>query len=472
MNKKLFKNCFYLLLFLFTVFLVSCGASEKNPVYYTITMMVDGSEYVTQFQEGDKFELECPDSGYVLIDWYKDSAYTELVTEETVTQNMTVYAKTVMKGEEYKITYNLNGGAFMSSHKNKYTVGETYTLTIPVKEPLYTFLGWKLNGEFITEISDTMYGDITLDANWNDDAKYYHIDYVLGDGKVKTELLSILRESDTYQLPDAIPNTEECFYGWYLEPTFETRIKKLDKTIGKDITLYAQYGPRNAEHTYISFLGDSITTYQGYIPSGYAVYYPRHDVLSVGDTWWYSLTDKLGYNLLMNNAFSGSKVGGTSESACINASRLAYLVTEDKKPDIVVVFMGSNDWAAATIANLEQDKITFKANYETMLKGIYDLCGKDVSIYLCSLPANNYPGGYQTLRNGFNEIIYAIAKEKDLPLIDFNKVITSENVDLCTPDPTVHNCHPNKYGMTLLANCAYDTISKIENEKYNEKINK
>ena len=32
--------------------------------------------------------------------------------------------------------------------------------------------------------------------------------------------------------------------------------------------------------------GDSYSTYEGHIPEGYAVYYPRLDVGDVGETWW------------------------------------------------------------------------------------------------------------------------------------------------------------------------------------------
>lgn len=38
----------------------------------------------------------------------------------------------------------------------------------------------------------------------------------------------------------------------------------------------------------VSVLGDSISTYQGYIPDGYACFYPEanNDVKDVTQTWW------------------------------------------------------------------------------------------------------------------------------------------------------------------------------------------
>lgn len=54
-----------------------------------------------------------------------------------------------------------------------------------------------------------------------------------------------------------------------------------------------QYTPDLIEKIYyppflgkkISILGDSISTFSGYIPSGNAVWYPRGEITSVKDTW-------------------------------------------------------------------------------------------------------------------------------------------------------------------------------------------
>ena len=54
-----------------------------------------------------------------------------------------------------------------------------------------------------------------------------------------------------------------------------------------------QYTPDLIEKIYyppflgkkISILGDSISTFSGYIPSGNATWYPRGEITSVKDTW-------------------------------------------------------------------------------------------------------------------------------------------------------------------------------------------
>ena len=58
-----------------------------------------------------------------------------------------------------------------------------------------------------------------------------------------------------------------------------------------------------------SILGDSYSTFQGFIPEKNACYYPNKekvdDVLCVTDTWWYKLAQNKGMRLLVNNSYSG-----------------------------------------------------------------------------------------------------------------------------------------------------------------------
>ena len=60
-------------------------------------------------------------------------------------------------------------------------------------------------------------------------------------------------------------------------------------------------------------MGDSYSTYAGYIPEGYAPYYgdtmPKGwEIESVDDTWWRQVAKKQGYNILLNDSWSGSTV--------------------------------------------------------------------------------------------------------------------------------------------------------------------
>ena len=83
---------------------------------------------------------------------------------------------------------------------------------------------------------------------------------------------------------------------------------------------------------FISILGDSISTYQGFQPPGYAVYYQdyyRHvnELNSVYDTWWAKVNQYLRAYICVDNAYSGSKVTG-AEFPC--TSGLTILAAENR----------------------------------------------------------------------------------------------------------------------------------------------
>lgn len=99
----------------------------------------------------------------------------------------------------------------------------------------------------------------------------------------------------------------------------------------------------------VSVLGDSISTYEGYNPRGYAVYYDRekqykNGMNSVYDTWWAKVNQRLRAYLCVNNSYSGSRVTGTGFPAACCEDRLAYLRTDTYSPDIILIYMGFNDF--------------------------------------------------------------------------------------------------------------------------------
>lgn len=103
----------------------------------------------------------------------------------------------------------------------------------------------------------------------------------------------------------------------------------------------------------ISILGDSISTYQGYIPSGYACFYPetQNDVKDVTQTWWMQVLYNTGMRLAVNGSYSASAVCGDSQaedsSAGCSTRRINELMGADGTvPDVILVYMGANDFSA------------------------------------------------------------------------------------------------------------------------------
>ena len=82
---------------------------------------------------------------------------------------------------------------------------------------------------------------------------------------------------------------------------------------------------------YVSILGDSISTYQGYGLPGYAVYYQDYyrqvnELTSVYDTWWAKVNQSLHAYICVDNAYSGSKVTGTAFPCACSPERTGHCI--------------------------------------------------------------------------------------------------------------------------------------------------
>lgn len=105
----------------------------------------------------------------------------------------------------------------------------------------------------------------------------------------------------------------------------------------------AEYFPK------ISILGDSISTFAGYTPSGGVFYAPESaaeiGVSSVEDTWWMRVIHAWQGSLLCNHSWSGSTVCREGLLAACSVHRLRRLSDHGKTPDIILIFTGLNDVA-------------------------------------------------------------------------------------------------------------------------------
>ncbi len=115
--------------------------------------------------------------------------------------------------------------------------------------------------------------------------------------------------------------------------------------------------------------GDSYSTFEGYIPDGYAIYYtkiPQIEGIDVDDAsqcWWHLLKEDLGFEIVKNDSWSGSTICYTGYNGDCSATssfitRLEKYIAEDffKKNDIDTVFVlgGTNDsWAASPIGEVD-----------------------------------------------------------------------------------------------------------------------
>lgn len=116
--------------------------------------------------------------------------------------------------------------------------------------------------------------------------------------------------------------------------------------------------------TSFSILGDSFSTYKGWIPEGYATWYGDGDtnINGVEETWWHLLMSEYDLSLLCNCSYSGSTVCTTGyEEITDNAQAFIvrmkdHLDAKDSsapKPDILFVEGGINDTYASPAGTLQ-----------------------------------------------------------------------------------------------------------------------
>lgn len=112
----------------------------------------------------------------------------------------------------------------------------------------------------------------------------------------------------------------------------------------------------------VSIIGDSISTFRGWVPSGYSTHYPATDgtLTTVNETYWYRLINDFMKNAQFetNIAFSGSTVTNTTKEnyekrygTATNAwwhnsytERFAACGGMGR-PDIIIIHGGTNDWS-------------------------------------------------------------------------------------------------------------------------------
>lgn len=116
----------------------------------------------------------------------------------------------------------------------------------------------------------------------------------------------------------------------------------------------------------VSIIGDSYSTYAGWVPEGYAAWYAdggneaENDLQCVEQTWWHSLCAKYGLELVTNGSFSGTTVCHTGYNG-MDYSNISFVARLEKdfgadcrEPDILLIFGGTNDhWAGVPLGQLQ-----------------------------------------------------------------------------------------------------------------------
>ena len=218
-----------------------------------------------------------------------------------------------------------------------------------------------------------------------------------------------------------------------------------------------------------SVLGDSISTLAGYNPDGYSVFFSedvceKSKVLGKNDTWWGQVIDYVGGELLINNAWSGSCVtkmpdrDGLFPSACSD-ERTNGLHMECVKPDVIMIYLGINDWAKGLGMpgkgyrgrKSEEGTIPFETAYQIMIQKL-KVNYPDAEIWCCTLcptfmsadTSFVFPAMFGGIHiEEYNQVIRETARREGCRLLDLYLYQT--------PYDTIDGTHPNNSGMRTLA---------------------
>lgn len=445
------KKVITLIIIFFSLFITACGSTQteepkKIIIYFETFGGMIAEELPNEFSIG-KIDLPIPEKeGYIFLHWSLEDG-TIIDENYNFDKTLTIYANWAKIGKKYQIYYDLNGGSFDCEYPSEHVFGYETTLITPVKE-YHKFLGWYDNKEFIGSIYQSLSAlnakHITLYAKWEDVAPYEDIIYYLDGGILPDGAPTKYIPSKVYQL---VEPTKEGYYfrGFFDNSEFiGEEIKFIEKSSTGARTLYAKWVEKKLSNSTISFIGDSITTFIGYIPEGYACCYPTPgiDVLSVEDTWWYQVVKGLGATLCSNNSYSGSKVSGGAASSANNIERVKKILNQDnERPDILIIHIGTND-CSYSVSNDE-----FEKAYLSMINQVKEI-SPNTEIYLCTLIAENKSVSMRNRLEGYNEIIRNIGLNNNCKIIELAKIINYTNASIYLGDPV----HPNKLGMQQMAN--------------------
>ncbi len=230
----------------------------------------------------------------------------------------------------------------------------------------------------------------------------------------------------------------------------------------------------------ISILGDSISTYEGYIPAAdgfnleHVARYPQSNLLTdVNETWWMQVVTKLNAKLGVNESWRSTEIGNIYDvevnsgyegtKACMASLTRIQNLGSNGTPDIILFYGGTNDITQRRIvgdfstetAPLHVDLTSVKwdtvaeAYVTAIMRMQYYYPDAQIIAMLPTYTSNNT----NSVIEKYNTVFANICKHYKIPYIDLrNCGITTSHL----PDGT----HPNAEGMDYITNAVLNAMSK------------
>lgn len=219
----------------------------------------------------------------------------------------------------------------------------------------------------------------------------------------------------------------------------------------------------------ISIIGDSISTFESLNPEGYSVFYDSqmqyiNGLTSVNDTWWAQVIQAFHGELCVNNSYSGSKVSGEGFPSACCAERCGSLHTSQDSPDIILIYMGFNDFGNGVPINGKRSSLKnpvfFADAYDCMLDRLRKNYPEAKIVYATlmrtAIGASDwlFPETYAGVPfNDYNNAIRNIRQKENCYLADIDLL----NLRYETRDGS----HPTKLGHTILADAWIRSLEQL-----------
>lgn len=201
----------------------------------------------------------------------------------------------------------------------------------------------------------------------------------------------------------------------------------------------------------VAVLGDSYSTFAGFIPEGNACWYnspadhKRTDVTKVEQTWWWQVANDGGYKLGAIESYSGATICNTGYRDEDYSDRsFVTRCTNLGNPDIILICGATNDsWANSPIGDYKYanwkrvDLYFFRPAMAKMLNDIKQHY-PNVDVYFIL---------NTELKKEINESVQEVCKHYDVPVIEL--------VDI-----DKKSSHPSVKGMKAIAQQVLKFIKK------------
>ena len=259
--------------------------------------------------------------------------------------------------------------------------------------------------------------------------------------------------------------------------------KVIEKVNEVEETLLARTTPNPFKGKWISILGGSASTFEGWIPSGNNSHYPNGYIDDdVTQTWWHQLITKLGAKLCVNASYAGICVCSNGASSMlvedaqlhrepgteyINIDGTTTEATERQDPDIILIDVGIVDFNNGIPAGTQEftpgEPTERNSFYSSLDTNIYTLINNypNAAIYMLNIPYCGMGVGFMKQNKGGSRLCdYRAAIENCAKVYEFNVLhVNRIGVNGINKDEyTIVSGEPNEKMMTKIANQCYNEM--------------